>query len=80
MPRDYDDDFDDDAYFPDHIGDLPEDPYDPDEDDEDDEWDDEHPRQMDDDDDIDELFDDDGSLSDRAYLVLAEMDRNGLFC
>ena len=61
MPRDYDDDMDDDFYDDDEDEGTQED------------------EDFEDDDEIADLFDDDGGVSESGYLVLAEMDRNGLF-
>jgi hypothetical protein len=81
MPRDYDND-DDDFTYPDSIEDIPVDDEDFDDDTEyrdDDEWEAEPYGDDENEDDIADLFDEDGDVSERGYLVLAEMDRNGLF-
>lgn len=66
MPRDLDND---DDFYPHTIREV-----EIDDDDLDDDF-----NIFDDDNDADELFDEDGDVSDRGYAVLAEMDRNGLF-
>jgi hypothetical protein len=64
MPRDFDND---DDFYPHTIREVEFD----DDDDFDSDWHDE--------DSTDDLFDEDGEVSDRGHAVLAEMDRNGLF-
>jgi len=67
MPRDFDND---DDFYPHTHREI---------DIDDDEFNDDDLDIFDDDDNTDELFDEDGDVSDRGYAVLAEMDRNGLF-
>lgn len=78
MPRDFDND---DDFYPDHLYDYPTDDGDDDDDERPLDDDDlgERVETDEDEDDIDRLFDDDGGLSDKGMLALAEMDRNGLF-